>query len=488
MSYSEPVICAGFVDTHPVSFEYTSTRYSNQLKYTYQQEHHSVLIDSRDLVGVVADSTKEGKSYCVLYLDKVPPDAKIPSIPTLRSASARDLPQEFVDKYAVQAFRNILRREERNDDGEPNIHVIVSVLSGVGLATNFHESVLRPILDRIPLRADIDYKIHYTESSDTITDLTKNRLLPRAEAGVAQHIVLLSGDGGVVDVINALLTPSPSSSYVPPTISLLALGTGNALAHSTGITADDTLGLSTLALGSAKQLPLLKATFSPGALALADEASRKESLPATVRTKAPDGTEVDAPTMYGAVVASWGLHAALVADSDTAEYRKHGVQRFAMAANANLFPADGSPTHPYQAQVSVLRSLPESGGEEEWEPIKRETHAYVLATLVSNLEKEFTISPASKPLSGTLHLVEFGPMNGTEVMRVMGLAYQGGKHVDEEVVGYHEVEGVRIDFKDGEKDERFRRICIDGTIIVVEQGGWVEIQKENRKVVELVGP
>lgn len=117
----------------------------------------------------------------------------------------------------------------------------------------------------------------------------------------------------------------------------------------------------------------------------------------------------------------------------------------------------------------------------------RQEHGYILLTLVSNLEKTFTISPASKPLDGKLRVVHFGPEKGEEVGRIMGLAYQGGKHVEEEKVAYEEVRGLRIEFlerdgnkKSGGKDDiegRWRRVCIDGLIVRVEEGGWMEVSE-----------
>jgi hypothetical protein len=112
---------------------------------------------------------------------------------------------------------------------------------------------------------------------------------------------------------------------------------------------------------------------------------------------------------------------------------------------------------------------------------------YVLATLVSNLEKTFTISPSSKPLDGQLRLVHFGPMpSGKEVMGVMGQAYQGGKHVADPAVGYEDIEGLRIDFEGKEEDGRWRRICVDGKIVRVDKDGWIELRKEPRHVLDVI--
>ena len=185
-------------------------------------------------------------------------------------------------------------------------------------------------------------------------------------------------------------------------------------------------------------------------------------------------------TAYGAVVCSWGLHAGLVADSDTTEFRKHGAERFQMAAKEALFPSDGSPPHPYKGKLSIRRP-----GANDFEVVPRETHGYVLATFCSQLEAGFTISPASKPLDGKLRLVHFGHMSGQEAMDLMGKAYAGGGHVEDNRVGYDEIEALRIEFD--EEDGRWRRVCIDGKIIRVEEGGWVEVMTGSvRGLVDLI--
>jgi diacylglycerol kinase family enzyme len=173
------------------------------------------------------------------------------------------------------------------------------------------------------------------------------------------------------------------------------------------------------------------------------------------------------------------MHASLVADSDTAEYRKFGVERFKMAAKEALYPAEGSLPHPYKAQVSLLKG-------EKWEVLESKEHLYVLVPMVSHLEQPFCISPGSKPLDGTMHIVYFGPTSGDEAMRLMGLAYQGGKHVDDEAIQYEAIDGLRIDFQGLEGDGRWRRICVDGKIVRVESDGWVEIQKDARRVLDVV--
>lgn len=412
-------------------------------------------IPTANLIGCV----KSADGFTLLHVE---PDSETASF---KASPAETLPPDFADRYLIR----------RPDDA--HVHIVVSVLSGSCLAESFYQKALEPLLDAIGLQQGADYTVHRTTSATTVFELTRDIFLPRANSGAHQRIILLSGDGGVVDVVNGLLSGSRTASFVAPSIALVPMGTGNALAHSSGITADNTMGLATLARGSPVRLPLLKARFSPGARLLVEEGSKKEALPQTT-------SESSEPVMYGAVVCSWAMHAGLVADSDTTEYRKYGVERFKMAAKEALYPAGGSEPHRYRAKISLLRN---KHGQAIWEAVGRQEHAYVLATLVSNLEKTFNISPHTQPLDGHLRLVHFGPMLSDEIMRVMGLAYQKGKHVDEPAVDYDDIEGIRIEFM--ESEDRWRRVCVDGKIVLVEEGGWVEarrVESEQEQVVELV--
>jgi diacylglycerol kinase family enzyme len=209
--------------------------------------------------------------------------------------------------------------------------------------------------------------------------------------------------------------------------------------------------LRTLFHGTAKPLPAFKASFSPGACLLTDEGQT--------------ATQLNGGGLYGAVVASYGLHATLVADSDTIEYRKHGNKRFELVAKDLLFPADGSAPHAYQARVVLDRK-----------EIERKEHGYVLATLVSNLENTFTISPASTPLDGKLKVVHFAARGGIETMEIMKAAYNCGKHTEMKEVGYEGVTKLRIEVNENGPGFKWRRFCIDGLIVRVEEGGWMEVE------------
>lgn len=334
----------------------------------------------------------------------------------------------------------------------PKLHIILSTGSGHKKAETFFQNVVSPILDLIHPGGVKACELHTTTSETSILELARDVFLPSAQRGEAQRIILASGDGGIVDLVNGL---SGLDSQAAPEIALLPLGTANALYHSINAGRENDWGLKGLGSRRSRPLPTFTATFSPGSRLLVDEARKEEVLP-------------EGNILHGAVVVSWGMHASLVADSDTSEFRKFGIDRFKMAAKEALYPDDGALPHSYHGRVSVLTP---SG---EWENLPHDKHLYTLATLVSNLEAPFCISPSSKPLDGSMHLVYFGPTSGDEAMRIMGLAYQGGKHVHDEMVRYQAIDGLRIEFK--EDEGRWRRVCVDGKIVRVEEGGWVEMR------------
>jgi diacylglycerol kinase family enzyme len=345
-------------------------------------------------------------------------------------------------------------------------HAILSTGSGAKQAVNLWVYAANHILGALGGEGVLSkISIHTTESETSILELTRDVILPSANAGTPLRIILHSGDGGIVDLVNGLSAQERSEKYVAPQVVILPLGTANALYHSINAGKGNLWGLQALASTTSKPLPTFTATFSPGARLLTNEGREEEQLP-----KDAEGNGI----LHGAVVASWGMHASLVADSDTTEYRKFGIDRFKMAAKEALYPSDGSPPHAYQGKLSVLT-------EGQWKEVQEEEHTYVLVSLVSNLEQTFCISPASKPLDGSMHFVHFGPRSGDEVMRIMGLAYQGGKHVEEEDVRYESIDGLRIEFRGAEEEERWRRVCIDGKIVRVEADGWVEVRKSQGK-------
>lgn len=299
------------------------------------------------------------------------------------------------------------------------------------------------------------------------------------------------------------------STYVRPTIIPFPLGTGNALFHSLHKLSPPSpsplqTGLISLMAGSVHALPHFVAEFSRGRLVLPGLTRFPDERPLRdpeVSSRYPDHQQpLGSHPVYGAVVVSYGFHSTLVAESDTYELRKHGDKRFQMVAEELL-----KDPHRYKARVTMTHRLTDDevramAGEgktvvkgphgpiypDKEEHIQRTHHSYVLCSLVSNLEKGFTISPASRPLDGKLRMVDFDSDSGKEIMDIMTAAYDGGKHVHMPGVGYQEVESVKIDFQEEERD--WRRVCVDGTIVSVDEDGWMKVTngKKGQEVLDVV--
>ena len=419
-----------------------------------------------DLNSVVAitKGEKDEDSHLHLFQSNGKDDSS-PKDLVYESHQARKLPVSLDKDFTVKELPGALRLAPLR------FWIVISTLSGTSQASSFFKKALQPLLTALGIK---DYQLLETTSAKSIADFCKDQLLQNANSGVDQTVILLSGDGGPVDLINVLADGLDSSNATLPAIGLVPLGTGNALAHSAGLTKDSTVGIRSLLRAYPQPMPTFQVTLSPGAAFVTDEGQSREKI-----SKASDSLKA----LHGAVVCSWGFHASLVADSDTVEYRKFGAQRFGMAAKELLQPADGSAPHAYRGKVEVLTSGNGNGGH--WKAVGGSEHAYTLLTLASKLEQAFTISPASRPLDGHLRLIHFGPVAPDEVMRLMTLAYQGGKHVEDSLVDYEDVEALKIRFE--EEEERWRRICIDGKIVAVEKGGWIEVKK-SQPVLSLLAP
>ncbi|MCJ1404004.1 hypothetical protein MMC11_007228 [Xylographa trunciseda] len=438
---------------------------------------HSVEVHFQDVIALLPSTPElgasQGKEYTLLHIRKPKGEDNSSSEKkntTVESIKVVDPPKLLLDHFLLSGLPKHLSVPSGPND-ECNLHVVVSVKSGICEAEVFFDNIVRVVFLALGL-PEQHFQVHRTSSDQSIKEFVNKIIGPCAGSGIAQTVLLLSGDGGIVDFVN-VLEPFRSTKFLQPSIGLLSMGTGNALANSARLNRDSTRGLRSFLRGHPQNLPTFSAKFSPGSQYLVDEGRRSESLTSGGN---PYGI------VHGAVVCSWALHASLVADSDTTEYRKFGPQRFQIAAKELLDPSDGSKPHIYSGRITLFKK--NASGQDYIEHMDRTKHMYVLATLVSNLEEKFSISPRSKPLDGQLRLVHFGALPSDEVMRILGLAFQGGKHVHEASVGYDSIEGMRIELD--EEDSHWRRICIDGKIVQVGKGGWVEIRKEPNYVLSLV--
>lgn len=377
-----------------------------------------------------------------------------------------NLPPALVKQYGVREIPSYLKHNASNA-----VNIIVSTKSGTGTSLQFWESVLEPLLKTAAnefndITTGESYECLVTTSKDSVREFAQ-----QLNTSDSKHhtVVFLSGDGGVVDLLNAYPGEATDGSHL--TVAAMPLGSGNALFHSTHKPLYEpvgpsalVLGLRTLFTGVPADLPIFRATFSTGSRLV--NFTEKDSSADDIQRQDTAVSE-----LLGAIVASYGFHASIVYESDTPEYRVYGAKRFGMVAQELL-----RESHPYAARVEVRRPA-----SDKFEPVPRETHAYVLSTLVSNLERTFTISPAGKPLDGKLRLVHFGAIGGERTMDVMMKAYDGGKHIDVkwddgEAVGYEEIDELKVTTQ--EIDERWRKVCIDGTIVELAEGGSVTVKPE----------
>ncbi|KAF7535521.1 hypothetical protein G7054_g5288 [Neopestalotiopsis clavispora] len=432
-----------------------------------------------------------------------------------------------------------------HDAADRKVHVVVSTGSGTGLALKFYNLVLQPLLQELGLlerqslansgkAGSTPYSLLVTQDAQSIQRFARDLNISAkassddesSSSSLLQHtVILLSGDGGTIELLNGKapgddhdntdddqLTSSPSHAAAAaaslPLVAMLPLGTGNGLFHSVhkplyakaGEQGPSSLvlGLRTLLRGESRPLPSFRVDFSAGSRTIVYKASGavagtdEGAASVTTTAQEKEGEEVgeikeqsdSVSHLYGAIVASYGFHSQLVWESDTPEYRKHGSQRFRMVA-AELLKEN----HAYSASVELT-----SADGTTRTSIDREKHAYILSTPLSDLEKTFTISPASEPLDGVLRLVHFAPTSPEKTMEIMMAAYNNGSHVGmtweaddgqtEQRVGYDAVHQVKVTTR--EEDPRWRKVCIDGTIVEIPQGGTMTVTKEDKPHLRLL--
>lgn len=447
----------------------------SKLSWTYSADKNKDSATEDEILFVIAVSDRHGVSGQRHIICCLRENAESESEPFRLSLLATDsLPNEFIHKPCLRGLPDHLQTRDGNQ-----VDVVVSTKSGVGKAPAFWQIVLRPLL-RIAAGQVVQTgqdgaadpcNVIVTEDAQSV------RRFARSLNSISGNrtVMLISGDGGVVDLLNGH-EGEPGSPL--PLIALLPLGTGNALFHSLHKPCASepgpsplVLGLRTLFLGTAAELPVFKASFSQGAHIVSytsPQAEGKTSGDETSSKESISRQDTAVSSLYGAIVASYGFHASIVYESDTPEYRVHGDKRFGMVAKQLL-----EESHAYKADLDVR-----SSHQASWERDPHDTHGYVLVSMVSNLERKFTISPSAKPLDGKLHLVQFGAVGAERTMEAMMKAYDGGKHVDlkwddGEKVRYEEVEEVKVVAQ--EDDERWRKFCIDGTIVEVPRGGYMTV-------------
>ena len=180
-----------------------------------------------------------------------------------------------------------------------NINVLVSSISGAGLADSAFDNLLEPLFRKFR----VPFSVHKTSSKTSHKEFLKGIGFSNSKEHI---IVVFGGDTLVFDVLNSILENPGSTEGPQITLCPVPCGTGNALATS--------LGINTVPIGISRIFGLAKT------------ASGLVPLPILRIRISETGRE---QVIYAAVVCSWGLHASLVADSDDPEMRRqYGPQRF----------------------------------------------------------------------------------------------------------------------------------------------------------------
>lgn len=165
---------------------------------------HQMRLKDEEIVTV---TKKAAGGYQILYIP--PPEKAVDKQPfELRRTSFANLPPPFLDIHLFHALPAWLDHADAKD-----IHVLISTLSGTGLAPAFYEAIIPPLLEAVGLKSS-SYNVVRTESAESVKGFTKSTLLAGANAGKKQTVLMLSGDGGMVDTINGLLEDEQRSRYV----------------------------------------------------------------------------------------------------------------------------------------------------------------------------------------------------------------------------------------------------------------------------------
>lgn len=158
-------------------------------------------IRDEDVIAVI--STRGGSAeYTIFSLENEP--WKPTSVATeekqypfkLRATNAMLLPEAFLSAFLFSGWPDYVTDAQ-------DVYVLISTLAGTELAVPFWEEILHPLFRTLGFE-DSRYSVIKTRDAGSVAELTKCNLMEGANEGKKQTVVVLSGDGGIVDTINAL--------------------------------------------------------------------------------------------------------------------------------------------------------------------------------------------------------------------------------------------------------------------------------------------
>ena len=163
-------------------------------------------LGDEDIVAITSIDGREDERviWSLAPIDTEPNPSQPPF--KLQSTLATSLPPDFLEKYLIQVLPDHLSAKTHD------IYVLISTRSGTGLAPDFYKQVLQPLLGAVGL-AQSRYHVSQTENAESVKDFAHTTLLDGANNGRKQTVLLLSGDGGIVDTINGLLETRHQTRY-----------------------------------------------------------------------------------------------------------------------------------------------------------------------------------------------------------------------------------------------------------------------------------
>lgn len=315
------------------------------------------------------------------------------------------------EKVKIINIENSILKESRN-------LIIDSIGSGTGRFSshNVYRQVIKPLFEEFGLH----YDYIMTKHENSIKDIASS-----VERKLDLNVIFLSGDTSINEFINNL---APTDKNLKLTILPIPCGTGNSLSFSLGIESK---------LASVERL--FYSNEAPLFMYQAELPTRSKFF------RQGSEVEINRPLQF-LVVVSWAFHAAIVADSDTEEMRKHGIERFKMAAIKNL-----EQKTIYEGDTKVNSELIQG------------PYAYWLLTPATKFEPTFEILPKGSIRENSLYLVAVEAPYVDSLMEIMYEVYDKGNHVNDKRVIYRKIDQdseVILQMRSAPK-----RICLDGDVI-----------------------
>ncbi|CUM46021.1 uncharacterized protein AC631_01154 [Debaryomyces fabryi] len=304
-----------------------------------------------------------------------------------------------------------------------DITIIDSILSGIG--RNEDQDIYRRIIEPLFQLLGIKHRYLVTQNKNSVKEFAKS-----LDPSMERTIIFLSGDTSISEFVNDLPNAEQEATL---NIIIIPCGTGNSLSLSLG--ADSTIkAVANILFGSKIPFNLYQATFPKGSNFLLQDMK----------------TEIKEPLVFTTVL-SWAFHASIVADSDTKELRKFGIERFKMAAMKNLEQEQN-----YKGSI-MIDDTSVNG-----------PFAYWLVTGATRFEPTFEILPHGDIGDDSLYMVAVSAKYGSELLDIMKEVYDSGRHIENEKVTYIKItKGQKIKLKLGADSKN--RFCLDGSIILLPE-------------------